>query len=306
VLRGEDGGDEPTVLPPRDRVARETAGARRRVRKRPLHAGALDRAARARYDGAVIDTHCHLGSSRFKPDRAQVIARARAAGVTGFVEVGYDIATSERSIALAAERDDTWATVGMHPHEVAKAPADAWETLVRLTYAPRVVAIGECGLDFYRNLSPADQQREWFERQIALAKERGLPLVVHSRDAMDETIERLERGAVPRRGVLHCYSGNAAQAQRAAALGFALGFGGSLTYGNADLEEAARAVPDEALLLETDAPYLVPEPRDVKRNEPALMARVRAKLARLRGTSEEAIDELTTQNATRLLAPGKA
>jgi len=254
----------------------------------------------------VIDTHCHLGSSRYKLDRPQVIARARAAGVTAFVEVGYDLATSERSIALASEHADIWATVGLHPHEVAKAPAGAFERLAALAAHPRVVAIGECGLDFYRNLSPADLQRDWFERQIGLARERRLPLVVHSRDAMDETIDRLERGAPPRAGVLHCYSGNAAQARRAADLGFALGFGGSLTYGDADLEEAARVAPDEALLLETDAPYLVPEPRDTKRNEPALIGRVRAKLARLRGTTEEAIDELTTQNATRLLAPGTA
>ena len=254
----------------------------------------------------MIDTHCHLGSSRFRKDRAGVVARARAAGVTGFVEVGYDLPTNDRSIALAAEVPDTWATVGLHPHEVAKAPEGAFERLRAQAQQPRVVAIGECGLDFYRNLSPADLQREWFEKQLALATELNLPLVVHSRDAMDETIDRIERARPPRAGVLHCYSGNAAQALRAAALGFKLGFGGSLTYGDAALEEAARTAPADALLLETDAPYLVPEPRDTKRNEPALMTRVRAKLALLRGTSEEAIDELTTQNATRLFAPGPA
>jgi TatD DNase family protein len=226
--------------------------------------------------------------------------------VTGFIEVGYDLATNDRSLALAAGEPDVWATVGLHPHEVAKAPDDAFERLRAQAAHPRVVAIGECGLDFYRNLSPADLQREWFERQLVLASELGLPLVVHSRDAMDETIDRIERVRPPRAGVLHCYSGTAAQAERAAALGFCLGFGGSLTYGDAALEEAARVVPDEALLLETDAPYLVPEPRDTKRNEPALMTRVRAKLALLRGTSEDAIDELTTQNATRLLALGPA
>jgi TatD DNase family protein len=254
----------------------------------------------------MIDTHCHLGSSRYKKDRAEVVARARAAGVTRFVEVGYDLPTNDRSIALAAAEPDVWATVGMHPHEVAKAPDGAFERLRAQAQAPGVVAIGECGLDFYRNLSPADLQREWFERQLALAAELGLPLVVHSRDAMDETIDRIERARPPRAGVLHCYSGDAAQAVRAAKLGFLLGFGGSLTYGDAALEEAARVAPDAALLMETDAPYLVPEPRDTKRNEPALMTRVRAKLALLRGTTEEAIDELTTQNATRLLAPRPA
>jgi TatD DNase family protein len=256
------------------------------------------------YDGPMIDTHCHLGSSRFKKDRAEVMARARAAGVTRFLEVAYDVPTSERSVALAAEHPDVWAAVGLHPHEVAKAPADAEPRLRALAQRPRVVAIGECGLDFHRNLSPADQQRDWFERQLGLARELNLPLVVHVRDAMDETLDRLERAGPRRAGVLHCYSGNAAQARRADALGFCLGFGGALTYGDAALEEAARTAPDRALLLETDAPYLVPEPKDTRRNEPALLSRVRAKLATLRETSEEAIDELTTENATRLFALG--
>jgi TatD DNase family protein len=254
----------------------------------------------------MIDTHCHLGSSRYRKDRDEVMARARRAGVTRFLEVGYDLATSERGVALAAEHPDMWAAVGLHPHEVAKAPEGAFERLERLAADPSVVAIGECGLDFYRDLSPRDLQREWFERQIELAKAIGKPLVVHVRDAMDEAIDRLARARPPRAGVLHCYSGNAEQALRAAELGFALGFGGSLTYGDAALEEAARRAPDEALLLETDAPYLVPEPRDTKRNEPALMTRVRAQLAALRGTSEKAIDDLTTQNATRLFAPRAA
>ena len=258
------------------------------------------------YHGAMIDTHCHLGSSRYKKDRDEVMARARRAGVTRFLEVGYDVATSERCVALAAEHPDMWAAVGLHPHEVAKAPEGAFERIKHLAGDPRVVAIGECGLDFYRDLSPRDLQREWFERQIALAIQIDKPLVVHVRDAMDEAIDRLEQARPPRAGVLHCYSGNAEQALRATKLGFALGFGGSLTYGDAALEEAARRAPDEALLLETDAPYLVPEPRDTKRNEPALMTRVRAQLAALRGTSEKAIDDLTTQNATRLFAPRAA
>jgi TatD DNase family protein len=254
----------------------------------------------------MIDTHCHLGSSRYRKDRDEVMARARRAGITRFVEVAYDLPTSERSIALAAEHEDMWATIGLHPHEVAKAPADAFERLQHLASAKKVVAIGECGLDFYRDLSPRELQRDWFERQIALANERSLPLVVHVRDAMDEALDRLERARPKRPGIMHCWSGNAAQALRAAELGFGLGFGGSLTYGIGELEEAARAVPDTALLLETDAPYLVPEPKDTKRNEPALMTRVRARLAVLRGTSEEAIDDVTTANATRLLAPRTA
>lgn len=251
----------------------------------------------------MIDTHCHLGSSRFRKDRDEVMARARAAGVERFVEVAYDLPTSERSIALAREHGDMWASVGLHPHEVAKAPADAYARLEQLSLDDEVVAIGECGLDFYRDLSPRDLQRDWFERQIALANERNLPLIVHVRDAMDEALERLEQGRPVRPGVMHCWSGNAAQARKAADLGFVLGFGGSLTYGVPDLEDAAKTVPDEAIVLETDAPYLVPMPKDTKRNEPALIARVRVKLAALRGTSEKAIDDLTTANAQRILAP---
>lgn len=254
----------------------------------------------------MIDTHCHLGSSRFKSDRSQVIARARGAGVERFVEVGYDLATSERSVKLAAEEPGVWATVGLHPHEVAKAPDDAFDRLKQLATSERVVAIGECGLDFYRDLSPRDLQREWFERQLGLANELSLPLVIHVRDAMDETLDRLERARPARAGVMHCWSGDAAQAKRAVELGMKLGFGGTLTYGVAAYEDSARSVPDEALLLETDAPYLVPEPKDVKRNEPALLTRVRARLAALRGVSEDRIDELTTENAARLFALGEA
>jgi len=196
-----------------------------------------------------------------------------------------------------------WASVGLHPHEVAKAQKDAYRRLEALSEDPQVVAIGECGLDFYRDLSPRDLQREWFERQIELAKQRKLPLIVHVRDAMDEALDRLEKGNNERKGIMHCWSGNAAQAKRAADMGYVLGIGGSLTYGDADLEAAAREAPDEAIVLETDAPYLVPMPKDTKRNEPALIARVRAKLAALRGTSEKAIDDLTTANAQRILAP---
>ena len=252
----------------------------------------------------MIDTHCHLSSSRYKRDRSQVMARARAAGVTHFIEVGYDLATARRSTELAAAEPDVWATVGIHPHEVGSAPPGARGELERLCRAPRVVAVGEVGLDFYRNLSPADVQREWFADQLALAAEAGLPVVVHCRDAMDEVLETLEKLAPPRRGVLHCFSGDAGQAKRAVDFGFFVAFGGTLTYGELRLEEAARAVPRASLVLETDSPYLVPMPKDTKRNEPALLSRVRARLAALRGESEGEVDAFTTENALRLFAIG--
>lgn len=231
-----------------------------------------------------------------------VLARARAAGVTHFLEVGYDLATSERSIRLAEEESDVWATVGLHPHEVAKAPADALEKLAVLARHPRVVGFGEIGLDFYRNLSPPDLQRDLFARQITLARTANLPVVIHTRDAMDEMLETLARADLPRRGVLHCYSGNAAQALRAVEMGYCVAFGGTVTYGNPDLEAAARVVPAASLVLETDAPYLVPEPKDTRRNEPALLTRVRAAVARLRGETESQVDASTTETALRLFA----
>ena len=250
----------------------------------------------------MIETHCHLNSSRFQKDRAAALERARGAGVTAFVEVGYDVRTSERAVALAAAEPDVWATVGLHPHEVAKAAPDALATLVRLTGEPRVVAVGEIGLDFYRDLSPRDLQREWFRLQLGLADEAGLPVVLHTRDAWDEMLDTLAAHGPARRGILHCYSGTAAQARRAVELGYALGIGGALTYGDAELAAAVRAAPRSALVLETDAPYLVPAPKDVKRNEPALLARVRAAVAALRGETEEDVDAFTTENARRVLA----
>jgi len=252
----------------------------------------------------VIDTHCHLSSSRYKKDRSQVMARARAAGVTHFVEVGYDLATSRRSVELAAAETDVWAAVGLHPHEVGGVRPEARKEIATLARASRVVAVGEIGLDFYRNLSPPDVQRAWFADQLRLAAEAGLPVIIHSRDAMDEVLDTLEKLAPPRRGVLHCWSGDQEQARRAVGLGFKVAFGGTLTYGEARLEESARAVPQSALVLETDSPYLVPMPKDTKRNEPALLPRVRARLAALRGESEGEVDAFTTQNALELFAIG--
>ena len=196
----------------------------------------------------MIDTHCHLTSSRFDKDRAEVLARARRAGVARVVEVGFDLASSGRALALAAAEPDLWAAVGVHPHEVAKAPRDARERLALLARAPQVVAIGEIGLDFYRNLSAPEVQRAWLADQLALAAEVGLPVVIHTRDAMGEMLDTLAARAPARRGILHCWSGDAAQAKRAVDLGFALGIGGTVTYGSTALEEAVRAVPREKKL----------------------------------------------------------
>jgi TatD DNase family protein len=255
----------------------------------------------------MIDTHCHLSHDRFRADRDAVMERARAAGVVAAIEVGWDLASSRAAVELARRHPGTlFPTAGIHPHHVADAPAGAVEALRALAAggAP-LVAIGETGLDFYRNLSPRERQEELFRAHIRLARELSLPLVVHSRDATARTLAILAEETAAAAGgglagVLHCFSGNRAEAQEAQELGFLLGVGGTLTYGDAELAAVVREAPAAALVLETDAPYLAPAPHRRERNDPALMAIVRERLAALRGTTAEEIDRITTENARRL------
>jgi TatD DNase family protein len=257
----------------------------------------------------MIDTHCHLSHDRFRTDRATVIERARAAGVKATIEVGWDLDSSRAAIALAADHQGfLFPTAGIHPHYVAGAPPGAMDALRSLAAgATPLVAIGETGLDFYRNLSPQDAQERLFRAHIRLARELALPLVVHSREATARTLTILDEELADGRagggtggGVLHCFSGNRAEAQEAHRLGFLLGIGGTLTYGDDELAAVVRTAPAAALLLETDAPYLAPAPHRRERNEPALMAVVRERLAALRGTTPEEIDRITTENARHL------
>ena len=273
----------------------------------------------------MIDTHCHHTHDRFRADRDAVLERARTAGVTAAIEVGWDLASSRAALALARQHPGTlYPAVGIHPHYAAAAPADTIAKLRALaaeaSLAPGasgapgapLVAIGETGLDFYRNLSPRERQEEIFRAHIRLARELGLPLVVHSREATARTLEILAAetaggAANGAGGVLHCFSGNRAEAQEAVERGFLLGFGGTLTYGDQELAAVARETPATALLLETDAPYLAPSPRRRERNEPAWMATVREHLAEIRQVSPEEIDRATTENARRLFRlPGPA
>lgn len=255
----------------------------------------------------MIDTHCHLSHDRFRADRDAVIERARAAGIVAAIEVGWDLASSRAAVELARRHPGTlFPTAGIHPHYAAAAPAGAIEAMRALAAggAP-LVAIGETGLDFYRNLSPRERQEELFRAHIRLARELALPLVVHSREATARTLailaeERTGGAGDGAAGVLHCFSGNRAEAQEAQALGFLLGVGGTLTYGDQELAAVVREAPATALVLETDAPYLAPAPGRRERNEPALMASVCERLAALRGTTPKEIDRITTGNARRL------
>jgi TatD DNase family protein len=248
----------------------------------------------------VIDTHCHLADKRFDKDREAVFDRARIAGVRAFVEIAYAPEIVPRAHALAARHPNLYLCVGVHPSESAKVPAGYLDALRDHARHARVVAIGETGLDFFRDYAPRADQERWFRAQLALADELGLPVVIHQRSALDETLAILESVRPAAGGVLHCFDDGPRAVERAHAIGFKLGLGGCLTYGHAALEEAVRMAPPRMLMLETDAPYLEPEPRSLRRNEPALLARVVARLCALRDWSAEDAASITTANAREL------
>lgn len=248
----------------------------------------------------MIDTHCHLCDKRFDRDRQQVFDRAIHSGVTHVIEIAYAPEIVPKAQALAREHPNVFLCLGVHPSESTRVPEPYLDTLREAARHPRVVAIGETGLDFYREgPSRADQER-WFRAQLRLADELGLPVVIHQRSALEDTLAILEEARPAAGGVLHCFDDGPAAAARAHALGFKLGLGGVLTYGHAALDDAVRSAPAEQLVLETDAPYLEPEPRSLRRNEPGLLARVRPRLCELRGWSPEEADRVTTTNAIDL------
>ena len=248
----------------------------------------------------MIDTHCHLCDPRFDKDRQQVLDRARHAGVAHLVEIAYAPEIVPRAHDLAREHPNVYLCVGVHPSESGKVPESYLDALRDHARHPRVVAIGETGLDFYRDYAPREAQERWFRAQVRMADELGLPVVIHQRSALEDTLAILEALRPRAGGVLHCFDDGPAAAERAHALGFKLGLGGVLTYGHAPLEEAVRAAPGEMLVLETDSPYLEPEPRSLRRNEPGLLARVLPRLAALRGWTPEETDRMTTANARAL------
>lgn len=249
----------------------------------------------------LSDSHAHLDFPQFDRDRAQVMERAWRAGVVAVVNPGADLASSRRACDLAAREERVWAAVGIHPHDAGQW-AGAAEEIRRLARGPRVVAIGETGLDYYRMLSPAPVQQEAFAGHIALARELGLPLILHCRDAYPDMMEILRRekaGEVG--GVLHCFSGDEEAARRALNMGFHLGFAGPVTFANAhNLRRVLRVVPLDRLLVETDCPYLAPEPWRGKRNEPAFVARVAEAVAQAKGVPPDRLASITTENARRL------
>ncbi len=248
----------------------------------------------------MIDTHCHLADKRFDKDRAQVLDRMRVSGVTHAIEIAYSPETLVRAQALAREHAWLFLCVGVHPSESGRIPIAWLDTLRDQSRAPRVVAIGETGLDFFRDYAPREDQERWFRAQLALADEVGLPVVIHQRSAFEDVIAILEDVRPQAGGVLHCFDDGPRAMERAHAIGFKLGVGGVLPYGHAPRLEAVREAPAEMLMLETDSPYLEPEPRSLRRNEPGLLSRVVPVLAELRGWSAAEVDAVTTANAREL------
>lgn len=249
----------------------------------------------------LIDSHAHLDFEEYA-DLDEVIARARSGGLGHIVVVGQ-WPHPERAVQLA-RRDRSFfsATAGIHPHDAAQASDEDFEKLRKLCEDPDVVAVGECGLDFHYDRSPRDVQREMFVRQIKLARELHKPLVVHTREADLETADILSRELGPDGGVIHCFTSDWTAAQRYLALGMSISFSGVLTFKNADaLREAARNIPLDRILVETDCPFLAPIPYRGKRNEPAYVSHTAAKLAEVRGSPLSEIEAATSGNARRAL-----
>jgi TatD DNase family protein len=254
-----------------------------------------------------VDTHCHLNLPQFDADGAEVVARALAAGVTQMIVPGADLPTSRRAVALAEQSPAIWAAVGVHPNDALGFDARALAELRGLAAHPRVVAIGEIGLDLYWKTVPLEQQQAAFVAQLQLAAELGKPVIVHDREAHAAVWEVLRTYRPPMGGVLHAFSGDSALAEAAVAGGFYLGVDGPLTYKNSHaLRAIFAAVPLERILLETDAPYLTPQPHRGQRNEPAYVRLVAEKLAEIRHLEISEVAQVTTANAARLFPPVQA
>ena len=241
-----------------------------------------------------FDNHCHVDDERIPGGTAGALAAAREAGVTGFVTVGTDAERSAAAIAVAGAHADVWATVGLHPHDA----VNGVETIVPLLDANRVVAVGECGLDYHYDHSPREVQREAFAAQVALAHERGLPLVIHTREAWDDTFAVLAAEGVPGHTIFHCFTGGADEARRALDVGAFLSFSGIVTFPSADdVRAAAMLCPADRILVETDSPYLAPVPHRGQRNQPAFVPFVGARVAEVRGVNVSQIEHDTEVNA---------
>jgi TatD DNase family protein len=254
----------------------------------------------------LVDSHCHLDPHYLPGGPDDVLARAKAAGVATFVciGVGRDLGAARAAVSLAKQRDDVFATVGVHPHDAATTDEKGFEELAALAKDPRVVAIGEIGLDYHYDHSPRDVQKSVFRRMIALARDVKKPIVIHTRNAPADTLTILaEESARDVGGIIHCFSEDRAFAERAIALDFDISFSGILTFKNAHgIRDAARFAPAERIMVETDSPFLAPVPLRGKTCEPAYIVHTARCLAELRGETFDTVAAQTTQNAKKRLS----
>jgi TatD DNase family protein len=251
----------------------------------------------------LIDSHAHLDMEDFDADRDQVIKRARLGGIARIVTIGIDLASSRKAIEIANKNEFVYATVGYHPHNAKEADVGDLEKLTALASDARVVAWGEIGLDFFRRHSPPDLQVKAFERQLDMAFEQNLPVIIHDRDAHADLLRILKSRKRQYQGVIHCFSGNYDLAMALIEMGFHISFPGTVTYKNAvDTQAAASRIPLDRLLVETDCPYLTPVPFRGKRNEPLYVKHTAEKIAQLRQLDFKQLAEATSANTMRLFS----
>lgn len=253
----------------------------------------------------IFDTHAHLNDRSFSGHEDEAIARAADADVTRIMCVGYNMQTSRKAVEVAASRNNVWATVGVHPHDAKTLDDSAYEEIKELARNPKVVAIGEIGLDFFRDLSPRDVQESAFRKQLNLAKAMNLPVIIHNRDAGADILRVLiDEGPFAASGVMHCFSEDVDYALKIVEMGFYIGIAGPVTFKkNEGLRDVVRNVPIDRILVETDCPYLTPEPfRGRERNEPAFVRYVAERIAAIKDMSLEEVANQTTSNALTLFS----
>ncbi len=244
----------------------------------------------------MIDSHVHLNHPDFGPDLDGVIERAKQAGITRMVNIGFDLGSSLETVSLTERYPNLYGAVGVHPHDAATYDAEVERELERLIDNSKVLAVGEVGLDYYRDLSPRVTQREVFRSQLALARRKNMPLIIHCREAFDDVIDVLTDEGGRYRGIFHAFTGDLAMARRVLDLGFHIGIGGVVTFKNSNLADVVAGLPNDAIVLETDSPYLAPVPFRGKRNEPAHLVHVLEKISKATELSSAEIVSNTNAN----------